>query len=94
MTGTSSVTVDTSENKRNWQKQREEQAKERKRANELKKCEELIEKLERSNQEIDEQMALPEICRDVAKLTSLTRRKQDNEDELAKLYDKWEELSQ
>lgn len=94
VTGTSSVTVDTSENKRNWQKQREEQAKERKRANELKKCEELIEKLERSNQEIDEQMALPEICRDVAKLTSLTRRKQDNEDELAKLYDKWEELSQ
>ena len=59
VTGTSSVTVDTSENKRNWQKQREEQAKERKRANELKKCEELIEKLERSNQEIDEQMALP-----------------------------------
>lgn len=94
VTGTSSVTVDTSENKRNWQKQREEQAKERKRANELKKCEELIEKLERSNQEIDEQMALPEICRDVAKLTSLTKRKQDNEDELAKLYDKWEELSQ
>lgn len=94
VTGISSATADTSENKRNWQKQREEQAKERKRANELKKCEELIEKLERSNQEIDEQMALPEICRDVAKLTSLTRRKQDNEDELAKLYDKWEELSQ
>lgn len=94
VTGISFATADTSENKRNWQKQREEQAKERKRANELKKCEELIEKLERSNQEIDEQMALPEICRDVAKLTSLTRRKQDNEDELAKLYDKWEELSQ
>lgn len=92
--GGSAPSAESTENKQNWQKQREAQAKERKRANDLKKCEDQIEQLESRNAAIDEEMALPEICRDVAKLTALSKEKDANNEKLETLYEQWEILSE
>lgn len=78
--------------KQDWKAQKEQQAAQRKRENDLKKCEEQIEILEKRNEEIDALMASPEVCTDVAKLQDLSLEKEENETELAKLYEKWEAL--
>lgn len=80
--------------KQDWQAQKEQQALQRKKENELKKCEEHIEHLEKRNEEIDALMASPEICTDVAKLQELNKEKEINDAELAVLYEKWEQLSE
>ena len=79
--------------KQDWKAKKEQQAVQRKRENDLKKCEEQIEALETRNEEIDTLMASPEVCTDVARLQELNREKEGNETELARLYEKWEELS-
>lgn len=80
--------------KQDWQAQKEQHALQRKKENELKKCEEHIEHLEKRNEEIDALMASPEVCTDVAKLQELNKEKEINEAELAVLYEKWEQLSE
>ena len=80
--------------KQDWQAQKELQALQRKKENELKKCEERIEQLETRNEEIDTLMASPEVCTDVAKLQELNKEKEINDAELAVLYEKWEQLSE
>ncbi len=79
--------------KQDWKAKKEQQAAQRKRENDLKKCEERIEALETRNEEIDTLMASPEICTDVARLQELNREKEGNEAELSELYEKWEALS-
>lgn len=79
--------------KQDWKARKEQQAAQRKRENDLKKCEERIETLETRNEKIDVLMASSEVCTDVAKLQELNREKEENEAELTGLYEKWEELS-
>ncbi len=79
--------------KQDWKAKKEQQAAQRKRENDLKKCEERIEALETRNEDIDTLMASPEICTDVARLQELNREKEGNEAELSELYEKWEALS-
>ena len=83
-----------SENKLDWKNRKEQQAAKRKKENDLKKCEEAIETLEKRNAEIDLKMAEPEICTNVAKLQELSAEKEKNEAELEALYEKWELLSE
>lgn len=90
---TSSAGQADSTAKQDWKAKKEQQAAQRKRENELKKCEERIEALEARNEEIDGLMASPEVCTDVARLQELNHEKEGNEAELAELYEKWEELS-
>lgn len=78
--------------KDDWQQRKAEAAKARKLQNELKKCEDRIQTLEERNSAIDEEMALPENCTDIAKLGALQKEKTANEQELETLYEKWEEL--
>lgn len=85
--------VQVSDNKLSWQQQKEQQAKERKRENELKKTEKRIEELEARDQEIDETMILPEVCTNVAECTRLSKEKAGIAAELEELYEKWEELA-
>ena len=80
--------------KQDWKARKEQQAAQRKKETELKKCEEQIEQLEKRNEEIDTLMASPEVCTDVAKLQELNREKEENDDELSALYEKWEQLSE
>lgn len=77
-----------------WKAQKEEQARLRKKENDLKKTEAEIEKLENRDSEINELMASPEICTDVAKLQELSKEKETLTEKLSELYEKWEELSE
>lgn len=79
--------------KQDWKAKKEQQAAQRKRENDLKKCEAQIEDLEKRNEEIDGLMVSPDVCTNVAKLQELNREKEENEKELASLYERWEELS-
>ena len=85
--------VQVSDNKLSWQQQKEQQAKERKRENELKKTEKRIEELEARDQEIDETMILPEVLTDVEECTRLSKEKAAIAEKLEELYEKWEELA-
>ena len=73
--------------------QQEEQAKLRKRQNDIAKIEKSIEQLEKDNSELDEQLALPEVYSDVKQLMKLNEKKQEIEKKLEKLYEDWEALS-
>lgn len=79
--------------KDDWKAQKEEQAKLRKRQNDISKIEKSIEQLEKDNSELDEQLALPEVYSDVKQLMKLNEKKQEIEKKLEKLYEDWETLS-
>ena len=81
-----------SSGKDEWQKRKEEQARERKRQNDLKKTEDQIQKLEARNQEIDDQMCLESVYTDVAKCMELNKEKTENANKLEALYEVWESL--
>ena len=83
-----------SESKLDWKAQKELQAAQRKKENDLKKCEDRIEQFETRNAEIEELMASPEICTNVAKLQELNKEKEENDMILASLYEQWENLSE
>ena len=72
--------------------QKEEQAKARKKAKEIKKVEDEIEKCETRIAELEEQMFDPEISADSTKLKELFDEKTSLEEELETLYEKWEEI--
>lgn len=82
-----------SESKLTWQQQKEEEARKRKLANELKKVEARIEELETRDKEIDETLVLPDVCTNVARCTELSREKDAVLEELETLYERWEELA-
>ena len=83
-----------SDSKLSWQEQKEQQAKERKRKNELKKTEDRIAVLEERNVEIDELMTQEEVYSNSVKCQELALEKDANNTELEELYEKWEELAE
>lgn len=83
-----------SQSKQDWKSKKEQQAAQRKKENAIQKCEAEITDLEARNTEIEQQMALPEICTDVAKLQTLSQEKESNDSALSALYEKWEALSE
>jgi len=85
---------DVSEIKLDWKAQKEEQARLRKRQNELKKTEEEIHKLENRNQEIDELLSREEIFTDVPRLIKLNQEKEHISEQLELLYELWGELAE
>ncbi len=92
---TSDIEVsNTSEQKLSWQEQKEAQARERKRKNDLKKTEEKIAVLETRNQEIDELMTQEEIYSNSVKCQELAVEKSTNGEELETLYEQWAELAE
>lgn len=86
--------VEPSAEKLDWKLQKELQAKQRKKENDLKKCEDRIEVLEEKNQALDEEMAKPENATNVAKLQEIAKEKAAIEAELEALYAEWEVLSE
>ena len=87
----SSVSVDT-ESKLDWKQQKEEQAKQRKKENRLKKVEEQITELETKQEELSEAMSLPENASDPAKLMELSNEQASIASSLEELYEEWETL--
>lgn len=91
----STAKADTSsDTKQSWKQQKELQAAQRKKENELKRCEEAIEQLEQRSNEIDLLMASPDVCTNVVRLQELSKEKEANETQLNELYQKWELLSE
>ena len=86
--------VAESEVKLDWKAQKEEQARLRKKENDLKKCEEKIARLEARISEIDTEMSDPAIGTQVAKLQELSKEQAACQKQLEKLYEQWEELAE
>lgn len=83
-----------SEVKLDWKAQKEEQARLRKKENDLKKCEEKIAELETRISKIDTEMSDPSIGTQVAKLQELSKEQAACQEQLEKLYEQWEELAE
>lgn len=81
-----------SEGMQDWKAQKEQQAKQRKKENDIRKCEEEIANLEEKDKQLDNEMALPENATNVAKLQELTKEKESISARLEELYEKWETL--
>ena len=77
-----------------WKKRKEEQARRRKIANDLKKCESEIARLEEEGEKLDEEVSLPENSTDPDKLRQLTAKREDIDRKLGELYEQWELLSE
>ncbi len=82
------------EQKTDWAKQKEYQAKLRKAQNGLKRTEEEIQKLEARDQELGDGMLNPEISADVGRLMELQREKDRIGEQLQTLYEDWEKFSE
>ncbi|MBS6196571.1 MAG: ATP-binding cassette domain-containing protein, partial [Clostridiales bacterium] len=85
--------VSASTTKQDWKQQKEEQARQRKRENDLKKTEQEIERLETRDREIDEEMSQPEVAVNVSECVRLSKEKAEIAEKLEELYEKWEELA-
>lgn len=82
------------DNKLSWQAKKEQQAKARKKENDLKKCEEAIASLEEQLSDIDAQMSQPEVATDVAKLQELAKMQEEINAKLSSLYEQLEVLAE
>ncbi|MFA9377376.1 MAG: ribosomal protection-like ABC-F family protein [Lachnotalea sp.] len=93
---TDDMAVNTEDNstKLDWKQQKEEQARQRKRENELAKAEKRIHELESRSSEIDVLIITPDVCTNVAKLVELNNEKTEIDEELIELYEKWEALAE
>ncbi len=97
LAGSSTVSVNdvsSGKSKQNWLEQKEEQAKQRKRQNDLKKTEERINLLEERDNEIDALMTKEEIYTNSVKCQELANEKAAIAKELEGLYEQWEELAE
>ena len=85
--------VTPTQTKQDWQSQKEQQARERKRENDLKKCEEEITRLEKRDSLLDQEMCLPENAADAQKLMEIAAEKEEIQNMLSELYEQWEILA-
>ena len=88
------VVKEETETKKDWKRSKEEQAKERKRQNDIKKTETRIEELEQLLSDLNDEMALPENATNSAKLNEIAEKQAVANEELEQLYELWEELSE
>ncbi len=80
--------------KEDWKAQKEEQARIRKRQNDLARVEDRITKLEAEDAGLDELLSLEENYTDLPKLLELNKKKEAITKELEELYEQWEALSE
>ena len=90
----SAPSLEISAGKNDWKAQKEEQARQRKRQNELKKVEEDIHSLETRDKEIDALLCEEDVFTDVSRLVKLNKEKEEIAAKLESLYEKWEELAE
>lgn len=91
---TASSAGSPADGKIDWKAQKEEQARLRKRQNELKKIEDKIHELETRDGEIDELLSQEDVYTDVSRLMELNKENESIQKELEVLYEKWEELAE
>ena len=96
-TTSASATSDTTASKGgalDYKAKKEEEARIRKKENDLKKCEARIAELEARISEIDEEMAKPEIATSSVKLQELAKEQDALKVELEQKYEQWETLAE
>lgn len=89
-----SSTASDSSSKQDWKKNKEEQAKARKQANALKKCEENIHTTEEQIAQLEAEMSKPEVATNISQLLELTKEKEALDKKLEDLYAEWETLAE
>ncbi len=88
-----SVKAET-ENKLDWKAQKEEQARLRKKQNEIARIEKEIASLEEEGAFVDKELENPAYFTDHVKLGELTKRKNEIEEKLLELMDEWEKINE
>lgn len=88
------IKKDAGEGKLNWQEQKEVKARRRKLESDLLKTETQISDIEEKLLKLDEEMAQEEVATDVARLTKLSKERDALSEDLEKLYELWESLSE
>ncbi len=88
-----SVSANETESKLDWKTQKEQQAQQRKRENDLKKCEEKIATLEDRIKDLNDKLLLPENATNSVKLQEISAEIETLETELAEQYELWETLA-
>ena len=83
-----------SEQKTDWEQQKEIKKTLQKLQRDLKNCEDEIQKLEARNEVLDTDYQNPDIAADVGRLMELHKEHESNDDRLAELYETWETLSE
>ena len=73
-----------------WRQQKEEQARERKRANEIRKLEDMISSIEERNAQIDELLTHEDVFTDVKRLMELTKERDEGQAKIDELFEKLE----
>ena len=81
------------DNAADWKAQKAMQAEARKKANDLKKCEDRITEIEGELAEIESKMAEPDVATSPSKLNELVKKQNELNTELEDLMEKWEALS-
>ncbi len=84
----------TDEVKQDWKARKEEQARIRKRQNDLKKTEDEIHRLETRDSEINTLLSQEEVYTNVARLVELNNEKEALQSQLEALYERWEALAE
>ncbi len=90
---TSAPSEEETEARLDWKKQKEETARQRKRENDLKKCEDKIANLEEKKSLLEAEMSRSEIATNSVKLQELTKQLEDADTTLEQLYAQWETLA-
>ncbi len=80
--------------KESFLKEKEDRARQKKRENDLKKLEKRIEELEAKLEETDTAINLPENATDVAKLTELSKQREELDGKLVEAYDEYYRLEE
>lgn len=75
-----------------WKAQKEEQARERKRRNDMKKIEEKIDSLEKRSAEIDELLTHEDVYTNVSECLKLNREQEELKQTMDQLFEEWEAL--
>ncbi len=86
------VTVNDNNGKKDWQSMKEEQAKERKRQNDLKKTEDKIAELEGKIEDLNNEMAKEEVYSSPAESLKIHRQQTELNKQLEELYELWDSL--
>lgn len=76
-----------------YQLEKQQRAKERKRQNDIKKLEQLIEQLDAEIDELNRQLQSNEVAADYERLMELTTQLEQKQDEQERAYDEWAELN-
>lgn len=92
--GSGSRRADSADGASMWRQQKEEQAKERKRANDIKRLEDMISSIEERNAQIDELLTQEEVFTNAGRLLELSKEREEGQNRIDELFEELELMEQ